>query len=201
MTAVISKPTKHRHPATPPYIDSCPTVRNLPAELTALMPDLERLARRLSASPDLAQDLCQDTALRLWARISQGSEIGDLGPYARSALRNGLRSHGRALRPDQRRAEGDSAPISPDMIPCPPEAFRSLACAEVRAAMERLAPEQAEVLRLIAAGESSPAALAAQLGLPKNTVMSRLARGRSALRRALDLAPDAPVTALFAEED
>jgi len=199
MTAVISKPidTSPDSLTAPCAGAEAPsTVRNLPAELAAIIPDLERLARHLTGSPDLAQEVVQDTALRIWARMRSGAEIDDLGPYARSALRNGLRSRGRLRRPHEAGSE-----INPDMIPCPPAAFRTLACAEVRAAMARLPREQAEVLRLVAEGESSPAALAAKLGVPKNTVMSRLARGRIALRRALDLPPDAPVTALFAEED
>ena len=42
-------------------------------------------------------------------------------------------------------------------------------------------------MHLVMAGETSPQALATRLGLPKGTVMSRLARARASLRKVMAL--------------
>lgn len=62
--------------------------------------------------------------------------------------------------------------------------------ARLRAALERLSPEQRAVFALAAEGEHSYAEIAAVLGIPVGTVMSRLFHARRKLSEQLaDLAP------------
>lgn len=166
-----------------------PLAVEVPHPLAALHPDLIRLARRLAPNETEAQDLVQETLLRLWRRRAEVEAVEDLRAYARAALRNlfrqGLR---RAPHLPLDEADGPSAP---------PEVFGTLALADLHCAIRRLPADQAALMALVAAGETSPAALALHTGCRVNTVMSRLARARAQLRRDMDLAPGAPVASLL----
>lgn len=59
------------------------------------------------------------------------------------------------------------------------------------------APEQAVLIGLVAQGETSPKDLARRMGLPKGTVMSRLAHARAQLRNDMGLERQAPVSSLI----
>ena len=65
----------------------------------------------------------------------------------------------------------------------------SLALAETARAMQALPAEQREALLLVAVEGMSYAEAAAVLDIPPGTLMSRLARGRAALRLAVDEGP------------
>lgn len=155
----------------------------------ALLPAMNRLARRLSRSPDAADDLVQEAALKLWSTLARGGEIEDFRPYAMATLRNLARSRGRQMH--------DMEEIKDDTVSVPPDAPRQLACAEMRAAIERLPEAQARLMTLVAAGEASPVELAHCTDCPVGTVMSRLARARATLRRDMGLEPSMSVTELF----
>ncbi|MEP2027782.1 MAG: RNA polymerase sigma factor [Paracoccaceae bacterium] len=157
--------------------------------LLSLLPAMNRLARRLCHTPDTADDLVQEAALRILSTLANGREIDDLRPYAMATLRNLARSQGRQKR--------DTVEIQDDTVSVLPEAPRHLACCEMLAAIERLPKSQAALMVRVAAGEASPAELAHSVDCPVGTVMSRLARARATLRREMGLAPDAPVTELF----
>ncbi|MEM8579163.1 MAG: RNA polymerase sigma factor [Pseudomonadota bacterium] len=145
--------------------------------LTALMPALRRRARRLTRSDDAAEDLLQDTLVRLLARIQGGAQIDDLPRYAMRALTNTARSRARRAVPLDELTEEAAA--------IPPVAEDRLACAEALRAIEALPRPQAVLMRRVAQGETSPRALAKATGLPVGTVMSRLSRARATLRADL----------------
>ena len=166
-----------------------PCSADLPQKLTRLMPDLTRMARHLTHNADEAQDLCQEVLLKLWSRRGAGPEITNLRAYAMTALRNQYRQSLRDRTPDSDLTEADAS-IAPDVFAC-------LALAEIETAISRLPANQAQLMTLVAAGETSPKALARKTGLPEGTVMSRLARARAQLRADVGLASSAPVTALI----
>jgi RNA polymerase sigma-70 factor (ECF subfamily) len=159
------------------------------------MPELRRSAHRLVRAPQDADDLLQETLLRVWARVamtSQGASdaapVTDLRAYAFATLRNA------AMRkrppPEEQIAEAD--------IEAPPDgASAHLAMEGALAALAALPPAQAELLRMRALEGRSYAEIARHTGLPLGTVTSRLARGRAALRQRLGLPPGAPVSDLF----
>lgn len=154
-----------------------------------LLPRLERRARRLSDSPEAAQDLAQEAALRLWQRLAQGKEVKQPDRYAMILLHNLARARWRRRRPQEEMQE--------NLLVTLPEAPSRLACAETQAAIARLPEGQRRLMQLVMEGEVSPSALALRLGLPPGTVMSRLARARVRLRAEMGLAPRASVSELL----
>lgn len=165
----------------------CPL--ELPQELCDLSDDLMRLARRLADSEAEAQDLAQETLLRLWRRRADVEGVDNLRAYARASLRN-LYRQGLRRAPMEPLDESDGPSVDPAV-------FAALALQDLVGAIGRLPADQARLIRLVAAGETSPAALSALTGLPHGTVMSRLARARAALRRHMGIAPGASVSSLI----
>lgn len=156
-----------------------PQTDPLTAPLTDLMPDLMRVARRLTRETDRSQDLCQEVLLKLWVRLDAGTEIDDLRAYAMTALRN---QHRQSLRRDQ-------IPLGAPEVETMtlPNALDACALSETLCAIRRLPRDQEHLMRMVAAGETSPADLARRTGLAPGTVMSRLARARARLRADLGL--------------
>jgi RNA polymerase sigma-70 factor (ECF subfamily) len=181
-----------------------PVPRPNPA-FTRLLGDLRRQARSLARSAEDADDLVQDTLLRVWARLemdrqgaSDAAPLEDLGAYAVATLRARARARrGQGLRPLPHGSvvtAGDSAEAGAAVRPGAPA---RIAVAETLAALDRLPTDQAQVLRLRGLRGLSYAEIAAETGLPLGTVTSRLARGRAALRDALGLDETTPIRALF----
>ncbi|MBF9032554.1 sigma-70 family RNA polymerase sigma factor [Rhodobacterales bacterium HKCCE3408] len=147
--------------------------------LEALLPDLRRVGRRLTRNWGDADDLVQDTLLRVWSRLTDpaAEPVEDLRAYAFAVLRN------RALRRPDPAEEAKDEPQSE------PDAENRLACAEALAALDSLPPDQAEALRRRAIAGESYAEIAEATGVAVGTVTSRLARGRAALAALLGLSP------------
>lgn len=168
----------------------------------ALLPDLRRSARRLARSAEDADDLVQDTLLRVWSRLAMAragaacdaAPIGDLRAYAFATLRNCANTRGAGAPPNGTRAPEEAARETPDRR-ADPDA--NLAAREAMRALAALPREQQVLLRLRAIDGLSYAQIAAATGLPMGTVTSRLSRGRRALRMALGLPHDAVVSDLL----
>ncbi len=157
--------------------------------VTDILPRLYLRARRLSRSDDEAEDLAQETALRLCQALRRNGHVKQPDRYAMITLHNLARSRWRARR--------DTEELADDMAQTAPDAPARLACAELRAAIARLPEDQALLMELVLAGESSPRVLAARGGVPVGTVMSRLARARKRLRTEMGLAKTASVMELL----
>ncbi len=157
---------------------------NATDDLLAWVPRLRRYARALAGNRDDADDLVQDTLERAWARASLWRNVGDMRAWLFSVMHN---LHVDALRRG-RLAVVPADEDTPEDAAAPTQGDR-LAVRDLQAALDRLPPEQREVLLLVALEDMSYADIAATLGLPIGTVMSRLARGRERLRALLADAP------------
>ena len=146
-----------------------------------LLRRLERRARRLVSDRDLAADLAQEAALRLWRRQQTGTAPRQPDAYAMIVLRNLVASHWRAG-PGPEPLEDNTAAVAP-------AAPVRLALRDLCTAIDGLPAEHTVLLRLTAQGITSPAELARATGVPPGMVMSRLARARARLRARLDLPP------------
>lgn len=145
----------------------------------ALMPRLRARARRLTRTSDEAEDLAQEVALKLWQMLSEDNDIRAPDRYAMIMLHNLARHRWRGARQTEELTE--------EMAVTAPAAPARLACAELHRAIALLPEDQRALMHLVMAGETSPQVLATRLGLPKGTVMSRLARARASLRKVMAL--------------
>jgi RNA polymerase sigma factor (sigma-70 family) len=148
--------------------------------LLAELPRLRRYARALVGERAAADDLVQDTLERAWSRVTQWRPGSDLRTWLFAIMHN--------LRVDQlRRTSVSIQSCDAEDLDLPTRATQT-DCIELRdlvAALERLPEEQRSVLTLVALEDMRYADIAATLGIPLGTVMSRLARGRERLRLIL----------------
>ncbi|MBS9716391.1 RNA polymerase sigma factor [Pseudohalocynthiibacter aestuariivivens] len=159
-------------------------------ELTALMPALHRLARKIAPSKAIADDLMQEALLRVWTRIDAGEPIDELRPYLMTTLRNLSRRPARAL-----------SQLTDENMPCTmAEAPRRIATRDVLLALARLPEKDASLLVKVAFNGEGYAEVADVMGIPVGTIMSRVARARARLRADLDLPASHAVESLLEDE-
>ena len=153
---------------------SRPTAEGQIDTVLSLIPDLTRAARAMTRDPAVAEDIVQETLLRVIARLKDGAGIDDLRPYLMTVARNIVR-RGRGVPHD--------VPLTevPD-LPAPATLPARMALRDVLGALARLPPvDRRLVLRHAVKGQSY-ARIAEAEDLPIGTVMSRLSRGRARLR-------------------
>jgi RNA polymerase sigma-70 factor (ECF subfamily) len=159
-----------------------------PSILTEI-PRLRRYARALLGDRAAADDLVQDTLERAWSRWSTWRAGTDLRAWLFSIMHN--------LRVDQLRRPGLSTRAIEEEdaeVSVRPTQTDELELLDVDSALRQLPDEQREVLLLVALEGMSYEGIAAMLGIPLGTVMSRLSRGRERLRSIMD--GKTPVTRL-----
>ena len=141
------------------------------------IPNLRRYARALVGDRDGADDLVQDTLERAVRKFHLWRP-GDLRAWLFSIMHNVFVNQLKARR------------IAPDVeiddtFPAPSSPVTSMDLQDLQRALGTLAPEQREVVLLVALEDMSYADVSRALGIPMGTVMSRLSRGRERLRRAM----------------
>ncbi len=149
------------------------------ADLERHIPSLRRYAAALAHELGDADDLVQDCLERALAKLD-GRRGGAMRPWLFSILHNVSINRWRRWRRSGLR--GDPVPE----LPVPPA---QQASAELRAALrglDRLPPEQRQVLLLVAVEGFDYAEAAAILAIPVGTVMSRLSRARDRLREVME---------------
>jgi RNA polymerase sigma-70 factor (ECF subfamily) len=139
------------------------------------------LARR--TDPTTAEDVLADVLLVLWRRLDVLPPAAL--PYAYGVARNCLANAERSRRRQQRVAAKVAAldpprAVVPLDVPDP----------RVAAALERLRPAEAELLRLWAWEELAPSEIAAVLGITANAASIRLHRAREKLKDQIGKIPD-----------
>ena len=147
----------------------------LPAHLDALT----RAARAMTGSREDADDLVQDTLLRVLAR-ERAVEVEAAGAYLHQALRNQYVS---TLRARDRRPR--TAPLESEdfrlVAPTSGEPSAVVATREVIGAIATLPTEQRKVVAAVDVAGFGYQEAADSLRIPLGTVMSRLYRGRARL--------------------
>ena len=140
------------------------------------------VARALTGSPQLAEDLTQETYARVLSKPRRLSEGADF-PYLVRALRNVANDHWRS---EQRRpqvvgeVDEDHPSLATDRNP---EA--AILARDVYKAVDALPEDFRRVVQAVDVLGLSYGQTAHQLRIPPGTVMSRLSRGRSRLACAL----------------
>ncbi len=152
-------------------------------------PELRRLARRLGASAEDADDLVQETIIAAIEVADRWDRNRPLLPWLRGIL-TFRRAH-LARAQVRRRANADpanAAAVDAVAVPGPDAAAAAQQhelTADVRDAIANLPPQYRQALRLHLLEEQSPQQIAAGLQQPRATVRVHLHRGLLQLRRAL----------------
>ncbi|MFZ4538755.1 RNA polymerase sigma factor [Propionivibrio sp.] len=149
--------------------------------ILAEIPRLRRYARAMLGDRAAADDLVQDTLERAWFKFQQWRVGSDLRAWLFSIMHN--------LRVDQlRRPSVPTHSIDEDdfELPTRPTQSDDLEISDLESALRLVPDEQREILLLVALEEMSFTEIAAALGIPVGTVMSRLSRGRERLRMIMD---------------
>lgn len=141
------------------------------------MPALARFARKLARDRVAADDLLQDTLLRAWAARSSFDRGTNMRAWLFRIARNSFLN---TVRRDRRQVVWDPR-VHDAMMVAKPVQEEALLLAELEYALGRLPPEQAEAFRLVTHDGLSYDRAAAQLGVQRGTLGSRVSRARSAL--------------------
>ncbi|MDN3921374.1 RNA polymerase sigma factor [Roseateles violae] len=149
--------------------------------LLSWLPRLRRYARALAGDRDAADDLVQDTLERAWTRAGRWQGVADMRAWLFTLMHN-LHVDGLRRRPPPAEELDEQAPE----LAQPPAQEQRAALLDLQAALQQLPVEQREVLLLIALEDMAYADVAATLGIPIGTVMSRLSRGRERLRALME---------------
>ena len=151
------------------------------AEIIACIPSLRRYARGLVSDRDRADDLVQDTLERAWSRFAMWHKRGEVRAWMFGILHNHFIDRLRAQRSRPEDSAGDDLPD----VSQRPLQTDALELRDLDRLLQRLPPEQREVLLLVGVEELSYQEVASVLGLPIGTVMSRLSRARARLREEM----------------
>lgn len=162
-------------------------------ELVALLPRLRRFAYGLTGSLDEGDDVVQSACERALARLDQFKRGTRLDSWMYRIVQNVWidRTRNRKVRNEQGMDPADLEPLA--SVDAVREMTSRLELAEVRRHVARLPDDQRAVLLLTAVEGLSYKEAAETLDLPMGTVMSRLARARLALGKALEAS--APISA------
>lgn len=155
---------------------------------TQLLPHRRLLyarAMQLEASPDGADDLVQETierALRAWDRFKPGT---NLKGWLLTIMTNlSIDQHRRASREtlveNQKLADLARAPE-----PRQPRPWEAISAGDLHDAVARLHPDLRSIVSLYLEGVCSYEQLGRRLGVPTNTVGTRLLRARRTMRLLL----------------
>jgi RNA polymerase sigma-70 factor (ECF subfamily) len=150
-----------------------------PHTLPAHLDSLTRAARAMTGSREDADDLVQDTLLRVLAR-ERAVDAEAAGAYLHQALRNQYVS---SLRRRDRRPRTSPLESEDFRLVAPPgrEPSSVVATREVIGAIASLPADQRNVVAAVDVAGFGYKEAAASLRIPLGTVMSRLYRGRARL--------------------
>ena len=162
---------------------------------------LGRMLRAMVRNPEDAEDLLQETFLRAYRYLHRFDPGRPFGPWLMCIGANLARNHLRRVRgrPEVSLEDGgdESGGTFEGAWLADPRGAQELGhrelLARTRAALAHLPEEQRAVLEMRLLGEMSYKEIAAALGIPIGTVMSRLNRARQRVQAELgDTCPEAP---------
>ena len=143
------------------------------------IPNLRRYARALVGDRDGADDLVQDTLERAVRKFHLWKP-GDLRAWLFSIMHNVFVNQLKA------RKIAPEVEIDETVIAAHIPTVNSVDVLDLQRALLCLAPEQREVVLLVALEDMTYADVSTSLGIPIGTVMSRLSRGRDRLRKLMN---------------
>jgi len=150
--------------------------------LIAALPHMRAYGRSLTGSADQADDLVQDTALRLLGAQEQYREGTNFRAWAIASLRNRFID----IRRRARFHGGSIEDIDTSLFAQQPSQETVVYFEQTAREFWRLSPAHREIITMIGINGMSYEQVAKVLGCPIGTVRSRLARARDELQSAID---------------
>ena len=143
------------------------------------------VAHRVLGDRGLAEEATQYTFVKAWRSASSFDADRELGPWrATSARRAAIDIHRRERRRPAVTLEG-VAPGDPAVVSLPPDIEQLYDVWQVRRAVDTLAPDEREVVRLSHLEGLTHPEIAERLGIPIGTVKSRSYRAHRQLAARL----------------
>jgi RNA polymerase sigma-70 factor, ECF subfamily len=165
-------------------VDSATAPDSFRQQLLAAIPRLRRYARSLVFDASAADDLVQTALERALSHWHQFDQRRDILVWTLSIAHNAhLDERRRQARFNLVEPRDGEPPAVDRLVANSPDIGLRL---DLLAALQRLPVEQREPLLLVTIEQASYAECAELLQIPIGTVMSRISRGRSALRVLLD---------------
>jgi RNA polymerase sigma-70 factor (ECF subfamily) len=156
----------------------------LMGEIEASIPALRRYAWSLLRNGHDADDLVQDCLVRALDRLTTEAAISAVRPWLFTIMHNLFVSRWRMLR---RRGEVVSSDaVEAAEVSVGPDQDGALLRRDLLAGLDRLTEDQRQVLLLVTVEGLEYRDVAAILGVPVGTVMSRLSRARDDLHVHMD---------------
>ena len=151
-------------------------------QLVAIIPALRSFARGLCGSRAMADDMAQEAMVRAWAARASYIQGTNFRAWMFIILRNQFYS---TIRKDARMSTWDPE-VAERLLVEPPAQHDGIHVSDVAKALQKLPPEQREVLLIVGANGASYEEAAEIIGCAVGTIKSRLARGRKALALLID---------------
>lgn len=162
--------------------ERAPAGDHLTAEITTHVAALRRYALVLVGDPHEADDLVQEALARVLSHMRAWRPVRDLRAYLFTTLHNVFIDTTR-----KRHKRNDHVPIDEvlGMLSSPATQGRRLEFRDLLQGLAALPEQQREVLLLVGLEGMSYIEAARILDVPIGTIMSRLSRGREALRQLM----------------
>ena len=162
-------------------VDAPPAFRR---QLLDVIPRLRRYARALTFDAAAADDLSQQALERALSHWQQFDPQREMGVWLLSIAHN---AHQDTVRRESRMTVTDPGELQRVQDENQADNGHTLDLRmDLEAALARLSPEQRQPLLLVCVEQLSYSEVAQVLHIPIGTVMSRVCRGRAALRQFLD---------------
>lgn len=179
--------TVERRPCAALALGSFAPLDDIATAVADHLPRLRRYARALVGDRDMADDLVQDCVERALSRLHLWRREGDLRAWLFTIMHN---VHVNAARRRNRTPRMVTIDPSQPHVTDPglavaPTQGAGLELAQLDRALGQLPVEQRQVILLTGLEGLRYEETAKMLGIPVGTVMSRLSRGREALRRLI----------------
>lgn len=152
---------------------------SLEEEVLSHVKGLRRYALLLSGNRTDADDMVQETMARVLARTSSWRQVKDMRSYLFATLHNIFIDHTRKQSRIADTVDIDSVIAN---LSSPAAQIKRLELRDLLAGLAKLPAEQREVVLLVGLEGMSYQKASETLGVPIGTIMSRLSRGREALR-------------------
>jgi len=152
-------------------------------QMVAAQTPLRRFAFRLCNREDMAEDLMQETMVKVWAARHQFRPGSNFLSWAFTILRNTWLNQ---LRREKKFVGDYNEQAAEQILSAPAEQTATFALADLQRAMSELPMDQLEAIMLVGPGDHTYDDAAAILGCAPGTVKSRASRARATLGDIMD---------------